>query len=461
MTAKYLFKYTRLIVILGDGLLLNFFFFIGYHLSYPDVDQHIHYPFTWVLLVVNTCWLIASLMQKKNAFYRISGNMKIFRGSMLFILFHFLLIHTFIGITHLSIDTPWILFNVYVPALIAVPFWRYCIKELLAQKREEGHNLKKVIIIGTSAEAVRLGNVLKAHPEYGYQFEGYFDNVKRTECEVRGSITEAEKYFVDQDIDEIYCAINAITNEESDRLMELAESNFKRINFVPTIKPAEQLQRYKIEYYDQLPIMVMPSSPLDKLANQSIKRVFDIALSALVIVFILSWLLPIISLLIFLDSRGPVFYKQKRSGLNNTSFWCWKFRSMYVNGGSFTQATKDDPRVTRVGAVLRKTNLDELPQFFNVLIGNMSIIGPRPHPVELDSQYMSSLAGYKRRLSVKPGITGLSQVRGYRGETNEEYLMRNRVTMDIFYAENWSLLFDFKIVLLTIITTLNGDSRAY
>ena len=127
----------------------------------------------------------------------------------------------------------------------------------------------------------------------------------------------------------------------------------------------------------------------------------------------------------------------------------------------FRQATKGDSRITRVGAVLRKTNLDELPQFFNVLIGNMSIIGPRPHPIELDSQYVSSVAKYKKRLAVKPGITGLSQVKGYRGETNEEYQMRNRITMDIFYSENWSLLFDFKIILLTIITTINGDSKAY
>jgi putative colanic acid biosynthesis UDP-glucose lipid carrier transferase len=166
--------------------------------------------------------------------------------------------------------------------------------------------------------------------------------------------------------------------------------------------------------------------------------------------------------MILIDSKGPIFYRQKRSGINNTIFWCWKFRSMSSsNNSEFIQATQNDSRITAIGSFLRKTNLDELPQFFNVFMGDMSLVGPRPHPVELDTEYVSSISKYRRRLSVKPGITGLAQVRGYRGETHESYMMKNRVKMDIFYFENWSILFDIKIALLTIMTTFKGDSKAY
>ena len=456
---KYLFKYTRLVIVIGDGFFMNLLFFIGY-----EINNLGHKPFSSSLFVfvVNASWIIANLVHKDNIFYRISGKMRIFRAGWTFVLLHFLLIHTFFGILHLGLNTEKLLQNVYIPALVLIPFWRYFVKMLMEEKRREGHSLKKVIIVGASEEGKKLGRVLEKHPEYGYRFEGFFDNTEEIGGHIKGKISEVTDYVLEHNIDEIYCAISSISNEEGDDLLEFAENNFKRIHFIPIIKPDEQLNRFKIEYYDQLPVMVMPSSPLDNVVNRFIKRMFDILVSSLVIIFILSWLLPVISLLIVIDSRGPVLYRQRRSGLNNSVFWCWKFRSMKVDSNNiFRQATKGDSRITRVGAVLRKTNLDELPQFFNVLIGNMSIIGPRPHPIELDSQYVSSVAKYKKRLAVKPGITGLSQVKGYRGETNEEYQMRNRITMDIFYSENWSLLFDFKIILLTIITTINGDSKAY
>jgi len=192
------------------------------------------------------------------------------------------------------------------------------------------------------------------------------------------------------------------------------------------------------------------------------KRSFDIAFSLFIILFVFSWLCPIIALLIKLESEGPVFFVQLRTGRNNTVFRCFKFRSMYINHDSDRkQATRNDDRVTRIGVLLRKTSLDELPQFFNVLIGNMSIVGPRPHMISHTEEFLRVTDKYASRHSFKPGITGWAQVRGYRGETSSKEAILKRVDADSWYLENWSLLLDLKIILLTFLITLKGDKNAY
>ncbi|MEO5647722.1 MAG: sugar transferase, partial [Chitinophagaceae bacterium] len=182
----------------------------------------------------------------------------------------------------------------------------------------------------------------------------------------------------------------------------------------------------------------------------------------LVTILLLSWLVPLIALLIKLDSRGPVFFVQKRSGKNNKSFSCIKFRSLMVNGNADKQqVTRNDDRFTRLGKFLRKSNLDELPQFFNVLQGNMSVVGPRPHMLKHTQDYSRILNQYMIRHFVKPGVTGWAQVHGYRGEIKEEKQLRKRIEYDIWYLENWSLWLDMRIVFLTVYTTFKGDKNAY
>ena len=185
-------------------------------------------------------------------------------------------------------------------------------------------------------------------------------------------------------------------------------------------------------------------------------------MSSFVLLFILSWLVPLLGIIIKLESKGPVFFKQKRSGRNNNIFWCFKFRSMTVNQHSdVMQATKSDSRITKTGAFLRKTSLDELPQFLNVLRGDMSIIGPRPHMVAHTEKYSKEISQFMVRHFVKPGISGWAQVNGYRGETEEPGLMEKRVQHDIWYLENWSLMLDIRICFLTIINIFRGEERAY
>ncbi|MEL7146237.1 MAG: sugar transferase, partial [Bacteroidota bacterium] len=178
--------------------------------------------------------------------------------------------------------------------------------------------------------------------------------------------------------------------------------------------------------------------------------------------FLLSWIIPIIGFLIKLESKGPVFFKQHRNGKGNEKFLCWKFRTMRVNAEADTkQATKDDPRITKIGSILRKTSIDELPQFINVLLGDMSVVGPRPHPVKLNEQFSPKIDRFIQRHAVKPGITGLAQAKGYRGETTQFSAMYGRVKLDRFYVKNWSLILDLKIIILTIFSIIKGQETAY
>ncbi|MDO5509083.1 MAG: exopolysaccharide biosynthesis polyprenyl glycosylphosphotransferase [Weeksellaceae bacterium] len=201
--------------------------------------------------------------------------------------------------------------------------------------------------------------------------------------------------------------------------------------------------------------------PLDSLANILLKRIFDILFSLFIIIFIFSWLLPIIAMLIIIDSGFPVFFTQKRHGMDNRVFNCFKFRTMVNNKHSNEKITvKNDPRITPLGKILRKTSIDELPQFFNVLLGDMSVVGPRPHMVNQNNHYKTLIKRYNFRHYVKPGITGLAQVEGYRGEIKEEKDMRNRVLADINYIRNWSFKLDLQIIYRTILKTIKGDQNA-
>ncbi|MFC1729713.1 sugar transferase [candidate division KSB1 bacterium] len=196
--------------------------------------------------------------------------------------------------------------------------------------------------------------------------------------------------------------------------------------------------------------------------NNLIKRVFDIFFSLLVIALILSWMVPVIFLLNIFFSKGPVFFAQKRTGYRNEIFTCYKFRTMIENLDANTiQAQKDDPRLTIIGKILRRTSLDELPQFLNVLIGNMSLVGPRPHMLHHTDYYSSQITNYMFRHSVRPGITGLAQIKGYRGETKELSLMKERVKLDIHYIENWSFWLDIKIIIITVFILIGGDKKAF
>ncbi|MEJ7913320.1 MAG: exopolysaccharide biosynthesis polyprenyl glycosylphosphotransferase, partial [Chitinophagaceae bacterium] len=217
-----------------------------------------------------------------------------------------------------------------------------------------------------------------------------------------------------------------------------------------------------VDYLNEIPVLSVRKEPLQDLDNRIRKRIFDIVVSSVVLVFILSWLIPILSLLIKLNSKGPVFFAQPRTGKNNKEFLCIKFRSMKVNTqADLQQASRNDQRITGLGRFLRRTSLDEFPQFLNVLKGDMSIIGPRPHMLKHTDEYSRLVGKYMVRQFLKPGISGWAQVNGYRGETQTLEQMEGRVDHDIWYLENWSLMFDLRIMFLTVFNTAKGDKNAF
>jgi putative colanic acid biosynthesis UDP-glucose lipid carrier transferase len=243
--------------------------------------------------------------------------------------------------------------------------------------------------------------------------------------------------------------------------VNFADNNLKVLKFLPDNKDIYS-RKINYEYYGFLPILSLRKIPFDDPLNKFLKRFFDISLSLFVLVFVLSWLTPLIAIIIKIESKGAVFFKQKRNGLDYKEFYCYKFRSMKPNPeADLHQVRKNDKRITKVGRLLRKTSLDELPQFYNVLLGDMSVVGPRPHMVSHTHMYAENVDKFMVRHFIKPGITGLAQVSGYRGEVETDQDIINRVKYDIFYLENWSLLLDLKILVQTVMNAIKGEKKAY
>jgi Undecaprenyl-phosphate glucose phosphotransferase len=318
---------------------------------------------------------------------------------------------------------------------------------------------RRIAIVGFDDNANKLAEKLKSKNSH---FIEQFDNQNSPwENNPAHTLSSYIDFAKKNHINEFYVSVPEEENTEIAVLAEEAEKHCIRVNF---ISPQQNLKSgfYHVHYIGGMPVLKRYREPLRRLHKQFLKRSFDIAVSSLVIIFILSWLIPIVSLLIKLESKGPVFFKQLRSGRDNGHFICLKFRSMYTNDASdLIQATKNDARITRVGAFLRKTSLDEFPQFLNVFMGNMSIVGPRPHMLHHTEQYSSQVNHYMVRLYLKPGLTGWAQVKGYRGEIRNIELLKSRVDHDIWYMENWSLLLDVKIMFMTLYNIIKGEENAY
>lgn len=322
-----------------------------------------------------------------------------------------------------------------------------------------GSNYRTAIIIGFTPEAIRLKNLFETRKDYGYRFFGFFSD-KKTNHDIIGKLTDLKPFVVENEIDEIYCSLNEVSNNYLKDLIDFADENNKTIKFIPDTKEIFS-KNLKIDYYDFFPVLSLKQTMLNEPEVKSFKRLFDILFALSIIVFVLSWIIPILAILIKLESKGPVFFRQGRPGIDENEFICYKFRSMRINKTTEKEASKDDPRVTVLGRFMRKTSIDELPQFINVLFGDMSVVGPRPHLWSQNKEYGNKVKKYMIRHCVKPGITGLAQISGSRGEITSDRDMINRIRFDVFYIENWSLFLDLKIILQTIINIFKGDKKAY
>jgi putative colanic acid biosynthesis UDP-glucose lipid carrier transferase len=334
---------------------------------------------------------------------------------------------------------------------------KFTIYYLLQKYRSSfGGNFRNTIILGQNKHTLGLERFFNKNPEYGYKHKKTF-NFRDPEF----NLNKCFEYIAEEDIDEIYCSISQLSNEQLHEFIDFADNNLKILKFLPDNKEIYS-KKLKYEYYDYIPVLSFRNIPLEDTFNQFIKRVFDIIFSSLVVIFILSWLTPLIAILIKIESRGPVFFKQSRNGFNYKEFDCYKFRSMKPNKDAHMhQVTRGDQRITKVGKFIRKTSIDELPQFFNVLFGDMSVVGPRPHMVSHTNMYAKRIDKFMVRHFVKPGITGLAQISGFRGEVESDKDIIGRVKFDIFYIENWSLLLDLKIVFQTFVNAIKGEDKAY
>ena len=330
--------------------------------------------------------------------------------------------------------------------------------------KKRGQLVNKVMVIGYNTLSKKLVGYLE---EDGFNKEivGFceeFENVNElSNYPILSNINNAMDACVQHGVTEIYSTIAPEHNRTIYNLIKTADDNCIRFKIVPDLGIFMN-QKMHIDFLKEIPVIMLRHEPLEDIGNRLKKRLFDVVISSLVVIFILSWLVPLIAILIKLETRGPVFFAQPRTGKDKKTFMCLKFRSMRVNKmANEKQASINDDRITRLGNILRKTSLDEFPQFFNVLRGQMSIVGPRPHMLKHTDQYSQMIGKYMVRQFLKPGITGWAQVNGLRGETKTLIQMQRRVEYDLWYMENWSVYLDLKIVFLTAYNVIKGDDKAF
>ncbi|MCQ4035679.1 exopolysaccharide biosynthesis polyprenyl glycosylphosphotransferase [Kaistella montana] len=317
-----------------------------------------------------------------------------------------------------------------------------------------GKNYRNIMFLNDDASTEILKNILYERKDYGFKI---FEFPK----EDRFNYEKIKEFWKEKEIHTLYLSSEGFTRYQEQEIFRLAERYKVRISLIPSIMKNIFFQ-YDLDYIEMQPILVRSKFPLDYLTNIILKRTIDILFAIMVLVLICTWLFPLIAILILIDSKGPVFFIQKRYGFHDEVFQCIKFRTMYVNNVSTMKTTQEnDRRITKIGQFLRKTSLDEMPQFLNVLRGEMSVVGPRPHMLLVDDFYKLKIGRYSVRSLVKPGITGLAQVNGLRGNIGDmDVKMQKRILADAFYVKNWSLSLDFVIIFKTIFLVICGDKNA-
>ncbi|NQY30875.1 MAG: exopolysaccharide biosynthesis polyprenyl glycosylphosphotransferase, partial [Flavobacteriaceae bacterium] len=356
-----------------------------------------------------------------------------------------------------------------VICFLTVLFWslllvKFIMYWALKKYRLKGGNGRKTVILGNNQATRALETFFLKKPIYGYNYLGYFTNKEvYTEAnEKLGSFEDSFKYIKERDIDDIYCSISEFTEVEIEKLIRYSNTHFKTLKFIPDSNQILS-SGFEVDYYDYFPVLTMSELALNKSSYRFIKRAFDIVFSVLVIIGLLSWLIPLLYVLTKFESKGSLFYIQVRNGLDYKKFQCYKFRTLRIGKSDDNHVSVDDSRVTKLGSFLRKTSIDELPQFINVLRGDMSVVGPRPHMLAYNKAYANQVDNIQlmARHRIVPGITGLAQVRGFRGAIEKDADIIGRVKLDLFYIKNWSVLLDMKIILMTLVKLILGDEKAY
>ena len=345
---------------------------------------------------------------------------------------------------------------------------KYALRKIIHANILRGKIFDVVLIIGSTPAALDFYETINKYYYYGYKCKGYLNGAPgmMNDCVFKGNLQELEPILKTAAIDEVIIALPNDQSRDIQFAMELCDSYSINVRILPDLNQYASAS-VKVNNIGNVPVINVNALPLDRIENKILKRFFDLLFSISFFLFIGFWLLPLLALLIKLSSKGPIFFKQERWGINNQKITCFKFRTMLSESkdidenGFYNQAQKDDQRVTPIGLFLRKNNFDELPQFWNVIIGNMSVVGPRPHPTPLNFESMHSVDNYIMRHLTLPGITGWAQVNGLRGETKTAGSMQKRVNYDLYYIHRWTFWLDIQIILQTIINFFRGDQNAY
>jgi putative colanic acid biosynthesis UDP-glucose lipid carrier transferase len=442
----------RPIQVFIDILLINFAVYLIYD------KEFLNLPF---LSYINAFWLITSYFFGFYKVYRHTKVLRIFtllgKQFSIFILGYF----AYFGIFREGdvVNNQLVILSSILISITSIKFlWFF----LLKKYRSFGNNFRTTVVVGYDDSAKKIIKLFKSKSNLGYKYLGFFSDKTYKSDFYLGKFNEIFNYVYKNEVDEIYCSVSSLDKTQIKKINKLAIDKNLNLKLIPESNELYS-KNQNIEFYDDtITVLNVKKLPFEFAENFYIKRIFDILFSLFVCVFLLSWLIPILWILVKLESKGPLVFKQKREGINGEEFVCYKFRSMKVNAAADkVHAKKNDARVTKIGAFLRKTSMDELPQFINVLFGDMSVVGPRPHLEILSLEYQKDVEDYLKRHIVKPGITGLAQVSGYRGEIKRKSDIKNRIRLDIFYIENWSFFLDVKIIIQTILNVFKGEEKAY
>jgi len=420
-----------------------------------------------IVLVFNLIWLLSAnitgLYERVLNKDSISTYQGVFKTYLLFVCLIGFTIIIIIGAKSYSITREYLFYALALFGFL-LGVWKLIFLAIRKSDRNLLIDARNVIIVGAGRIGMDLYHYFGSDGGRGYKVLGFFDDEPGKVSDKNlylGSTDNCIDYVITNQVDEIFCALPVTDSDKIEKLMLDADKHLIRFKIVPEYYINSKKSMF-VQNFDHIPIIAVRSEPLESMLNRGVKRLFDFVFSLFVIIFILSWLYPLLAIIIKMQSPGPVMFVQLRSGRDNLPFKCYKFRSMTVNKDSDkVQATRNDSRITKIGALMRRTSLDELPQFFNVLMGEMSVVGPRPHMISHTEEYSQLIDQFMVRHFMKPGITGWAQVKGHRGETKTTDAMLQRVEADVWYLENWSFLLDMKIIFLTVWNTLRGEDNAF
>ena len=449
---------------IGDMVVLNQMFLLVYHELDSFYTKAIDNNLREVLLLLNFCYFFSLYFVPIQLHRSIVYLDKIVQRAFSVISLLIFLFATCLIFLNVGDVLATFLVVYYVSTIVVFSCWRVFVRMLLKFYRRKGYNFKRVVIVGAGKNGMELYRAMRDDISSGFNILGFFDDnlaLKDILPSYLGTTDKVEEFAIAKDIDEIYCTLPGTNDEKILRMLNFAEKQMIRFYIVPEFYRNVK-KSMVMEFLESVPLLTIRREPLQAFYNRALKRSFDLVFSSVVLCTIFPILYVLIGFLIKRSSPGPIFFKQKRTGLYGHDFECYKFRTMRVNDQADTmQAVKDDPRKTKIGDFLRRTNLDEFPQFINVFKGDMSVVGPRPHMLKHTEQYSALIDKYMVRHLVKPGVTGWAQVTGYRGETKTLEQMEGRVKRDVWYIENWTFFLDLKIIVVTLVNMFRGDKNAY